>query len=195
MRKIATVFLAAFLLAGCDESNGAQGIEHLSSVAEVEVSAISPDAAVKSWWRLRDAETKDIKERCEIAMNKSSAQVRLRDLSSGDALKVIETRNPCLLTDYHRDILNVDIQSDTRAVVLAKITNITAPEDGVTLTFSELEEKEKGEELRYLLERDAVTGPWKVAQIYYFSTYREDWVPVFKKPDPDKNISVSVGMH
>ena len=88
---------------------------------------------------------------------------------------------------FDRQITKVEVQSETRAVVTARIKNVTPPEVGATLDDESRTAKEAGEPFQYLLERKDAKSGWKITKIASFPSYASDWKDVYEKPKPSNN--------
>jgi hypothetical protein len=154
----------------------------------VEMQLGSPDQAIKTWWKIRDLSEARDKEACEQRLanyKESSLYKYAKGISTGPAAARAEP-SPfgCRLDVYNRDIIEVKVESDTRAVVLAAIRPATPVPAGAELTSIETKGREEGARYKYVLEK--VGKEWKVAQLYHFENYGEDhWKPVFEEsPKP-----------
>jgi hypothetical protein len=84
-----------------------------------------------------------------------------RALFTGEALAA-ETDTASRPQTFAREVVNVDMESPTRAVVLARIRNTTPIPPGATPTESDVKRRRDGEVVRYILEKD--TTGWRIAQ-------------------------------
>ena len=80
---------------------------------------------------------------------------------------------------FARDILEVKVESESRAVVVAVIKNTTPIPAGAEMTKYDEERRRDGERYRYILQRDS--GSWRVAEIWEWETYP---TPKWKKARP-----------
>ena len=78
-----------------------------------------------------------------------------------------------------REIVAVQVETETRAVVIAKIRATTPVPSGVTLTERESSQRRDGFPYKYVLEK-AKDG-WKIEQIYTKDIISSDWEPMFKE--------------
>ncbi|MFJ4397478.1 hypothetical protein [Pseudomonas sp. NPDC089396] len=188
MKFYLAVPVIAFALAGCIEKEaGDDGFaKAVSAVSEVKINAESPDMAVKSWWRLRDAEIALDNELCQYGLKRAkNYSQKVSELSTEEIFT--GPRCPKSVMTFDRKITNVEVQSDTRAVVTAQITNTTAPEDGASLDYDDRKAKEQGDPFRYVLEREGKEGKWKISQVLNMPSYARKWEEVFKQPAPLNN--------
>jgi hypothetical protein len=142
--------------------------------------------AVKSWWRLRDAGILLEEEVCRNYLKTAEGyKSKLAELST-DELHTGPQCSGSHLT-FDRQITNVEIQSDTRAIVTAQIKNTTPPEEGAVLDYEDKKAKEAGEPYRYVLERESSSSQWKIAQVLSMPSYAKTWVEALKAPPPANN--------
>lgn len=185
--KLIVGALAVAMLAGCnDQAKNHEGL--LKATKDVEalpISANSPDAAVKSWWAVKDAGIRLDRELCiEYMKMIAPTTEKLSKL----AVESFPFRDQCSVTQaYERKITKVEIQSDTRAVVNAVIKNVEPADAGAVLDDSDKKAKEAGEPFRYTLERGKSTDDWKIATIENFPSYARDWEETYPKPKPSSN--------
>lgn len=178
--------ILAMSLAGCLDESKPDGLAKATKDVEgVVIAANSPDAAVKSWWAVKDAGIQLDREICTEYMKMSSPKdEKLRELAADS----LHFRTDCSVThSYERKIAKVDVESDTRAVVSAVIRNIEPPEPGAEMDESDRKAKEAGERYRYTLERGKSTDGWKIASIERFPSYARDWQEAYSKPKPSNN--------
>jgi hypothetical protein len=176
----------AMSLAGCLDESKPDGLAKATKDVEgIVIAANSPDAAVKSWWAVKDAGIRLDREIC-AEYQKSTAPVndKLRGLAS-EAFPFFEK---CSVTHaYERKIAKVEVESETRAVVSAVIKNVEPPEPGAEYDDSDRKAKESGERFRYTLERQKATDGWRISSIEHFPSYARDWEEAYSKRKPSNN--------
>ena len=185
------LFVGAVLsmaLVGClDQSKRPEGLVNATKQAEGIVIAVnSPDAAVKSWWAVRDVGMILEREACyEYEKMKSPTIEKLKALASKD----LPIPKVCIddLLSFDRKITKVEIESDTRSVVMAVIKNSTPPEPGAEFDDSDREAKESGDQYRYTLERKDTSSNWQISRIENFPSYARDWQDAYTEPKPSNN--------
>ncbi|MFD2641867.1 hypothetical protein [Pseudomonas japonica] len=188
MKQYVVISLAAVVLSGCldkSEQNAALATS-INAIASMEVNKKSPDMAVKSWWRLKDAGAAMFVEACKNYVSMQGPYLdKLSELSTPD----IYSDPSCSETAdaFDRQITKVDVQSDTRAVVMAQIRNTTPPEAGAELTGDDRKRKEAGEAFQYVLERSDSKADWKISEVSTRSSWAGDWDRIFQKPTPVSN--------
>lgn len=159
------------LLAGCSDGQRV-GAAALANNTTIDVS--SPDKALKSYWATRDAyllagraiEADMLPRFQKIA--ESLERVMGAELAASVAPRARDVES------FSRDIEEVKVESETRAVIMAVIKNSTPIPPGVQPTQRDEEERRDGHRYRYLLERDQ--RGWRVAEVWRWATYpRHDW--------------------
>lgn len=188
MKNVVLATAVAILLSGCFEGDPAdKGVyQALKSIEGSEYPDNSPDAAVKSWWRLKDGGMKLSAEICRRNQGIASPYTKkLSQLSTDE----IHNERSCAESPitFDRQIKKVEVQSDTRAVVTTQIRNTTSPDQGASLDSEDKKTKEAGETLRYVLERKDTSGGWKIAQVSRYRAYTQSWEDVLKKPEPSNH--------
>lgn len=184
----AFALIFATALAACS-SNGAPENAVSGPQKIVNVETNSPDQTIKSWWKIRDLANEEKAKECE----RNSARLRehiatkyTASVFTGPALVSVQRPAQCEVDMYSRDIVEVKVESETRAVVLATIKATTPIPAGATPAEHELKNRAEGYRYKYVLEK--VGSVWKIAQIYTLQTYRTDsdpWDPLFSdSPKP-----------
>lgn len=181
MLKISCVALAALLvLGGCkEEPRAAQ--QSAPAAPPIEVTTNSPDATVKTWWRIGDAGQKETVAHCASVATHPLSALR-NSISTGDIAKAWAERS-CDSEVYDRDIRKVTIESETRAIVDVVIRTVTPLKPGIVLNADAAQRRADGDMYRYLLERTGASAPWKMSQIYMdWSRFDQanPWRPTFK---------------
>ncbi len=188
MKKFLAISLSALALAGCLEKvEKNEGLAKATSAIEkIEVNRNSPDMTVKSWWRVKDASMAVYLEECRERLKvEEPIFKKLSELSTPEIHSDRDCNNSP--DTYDRNITNVDVQSDTRAVVTARIINTTPPDQGASLSDKDRKEKEAGDAYQYILERKDAASGWKIAQVMTMSSWSREWRSIFKKPEPSNN--------
>ena len=181
------VSLLSAVLAGCSPSSGPQGSPQagapvqLATVSKVDIQTTSPDLAVKSWWALFDAWAQDRYNECLAADGRQSSIYKdAPAIATGEMLATLSQRRPCEKESYSRDIDSVNVETETRAVVLATVRITTPIPPGASLN---VEERKAGERFRYVVEK--TDGKWKLAMVYRNQGGRSDrsWEKVYETRD------------
>jgi hypothetical protein len=99
-------------------------------------------------------------------------------MTTGAAHAEFINKPDCAPQTYSREIVEVKVESDTRAIVLAKIKATTPIPSGATPDADDLKKREEGFPYKYLLEK--VGSEWKIAQIYSYASYKDNhWDPLY----------------
>ena len=176
--RLMLLAIAGVLLFGCGRS--------------VRIDNSTPDLALKSWWRLLDADDDYAYRECLQKSSESGGPVAVHqnEMLTGDALTVLSRGVTCVHRLYERTIDQVKMESDSRAWITATIKNVTPIPGDVHLSDSDRKERQSGDRFRYLLERDADGQPWKLSQSFRafgVSDSDPDWTAEY---DPKVKSSV-----
>jgi len=167
---IRSVTLAAVLaLAACSGGPGAEN-SRAAETADAQPPRLdlsTPDRAVRSYWALTDSAARA--ERLDT----TSAEYRRRApwrnawaaILTGEAGEVEAARQREAPETFAREIVAVQTESPTRAVVLVRIRNTSPIPPGVTPTEREAASRRDGNPARYVLERDS--AGWRISQAQY----------------------------
>lgn len=196
MTKPALLLALAIVLAGCSKEDETPWTRLQAAAPQLKVAANTPDAAVKSWWHVRDEQ-----ERYAVAVCKELTELyrpfrsTLDDLSTQGLLAKLAGEEKCDQQTYQREIVNVDVQSETRALVVAHVRNSKPPTPGYVLNIDERDKKERGVRIQYLLERADNTQTWKIAQVYGQNRYCtvapvNGWCPLYNQSQGSANTYV-----
>lgn len=188
MKRFIIMGAIAISLSGCFEKGATdEGLaKAISAASDMEIANNSPDVTVKSWWRVKDASTAVNFEICKNNLKLAASYFDKLSQLSADGLyqgNSCEQRAPI----FNRQITNVDVQSDTRAVVAALIKNATPPEEGAVLDDEAKKAKEAGVRFQYVLERKDANSDWKISKVASFPSYARDWEDVYVKPEPSNH--------
>jgi len=188
MRKriVLPVLAICLVFAGCDKqaaSPAQAGLEQAANAMRaLKPKQNSPDMTVKSWWEAKDALMQVNEAACQAFF--SIANDAGKELSQLAAPDFTITRDCSRSEKYQRTIENVQIQSDTRAIVLARVRNITPPDNGASTDSHEQKIKDEGSALRYTLERADAKSDWVISTIESRSSFSSGWESTQQKHDP-----------
>ena len=158
-----------------------------------EFDGTSPDNFIKSWWAYMGYLSAVARAECREEADSAELKAAIRyaqDALTPAAFVLAEagSRRTCSSNVLSREIESVKSESETRAVVLATIRNVTPIPTGAVVDKDQLKRRAEGRKFKYVLEK--VEGRWKLAQIYAgnefgSSTARDPkWEPVFHKIQP-----------
>lgn len=196
-RLIAISLFSQLLLTSCDvKSSKSQGNSTSEAPSEApsdslvvpELCTDSPDAVVKSYWALQDWErdhAADILRGCfhktQSMKSLHLAKQKIASGSYGEALIKEENFIGDFQNDaereikkiFERDIIEVKSESETRAVVHAKIKNITPiPHDFKMEEYAQ-KSREYGCDVQYITEK--TNGQWQLTQALYRMDSESSW--------------------
>lgn len=173
------------MLAGCSKQEETPWMRLEAARPQLELAADTPEAAVRSWWHVRDQHGQYSAAVCKELSELYRPVHAAQDALAADELLAMQAGRPaCGQASYARTILNVDAQSGTRALVVAQIRNTTPPTPGYALDNDERGKKERGARMQYLLVRADQSQAWKIAQVYTSDRYCtvppvSGWCPLY----------------
>lgn len=169
-----------------------------SPVPTVEINLSSPDLAVKSWWRIMDMRMQFELETCNFYKAKrDEVHQQLMKIAQESAYRDLEKwiNTPCVLERFSREIQEVKMETETRAVVFVKIANATPIPEGAVPDADDKKRRAEGERFKYLLEKSA--DGWKISQVYRYYEFakkylnKDPWEAVYE-PDQPPHVPTSV---
>lgn len=142
--------------------------------SEVALDISTPDKSLKSYWAVLDDMRSNYHELSKRLLSQyRSVEQRVPLVAAGGLTKDIQS-GIGVFESFSRDIVEVKVESDSRAVILAVVKNVTPIPAGADVTKFDEEKRRDGERYRYVLERDQ-TG-WRVAEIWEWERYPSaDW--------------------
>lgn len=206
--KLFSITMTALLLGACDKPASPEK-PTLAAVMDAEakkkvedktikpvlpalvIETASPDQAVKSWWRVLDLKQKNDVDKCNEsrkADNVPPYAAYLSKVVQGDTLRTVEPRRDACIEDlFEREIQEVKTESETRAIVFAKIKNVTPIPAGAEPGEYDKEWRRDGFRYKYLVEK--ASDGWKVSQVYRFNEFNakykvaDTWEASYKRDD------------
>ena len=178
MKALFVALLVLVVLNGCERQNAKQAppvpmLASNSAANSVSINAATPDLALKTWWKVLDANSEYGYVTCiKAAPDESPLSVNRDKILTGD-VKIYFSHHGdrCSRETYSREIDEVKIESDTRATILATIKNSTPLPGDVHLEEWQTKERTVGKKYKYLMERDSAQEGWKVSQVYSYTEY------------------------
>lgn len=160
-------------------------------VATVAVDLSTPDRALRSYWAVRDEN-----RRARAAIEREFRMRARDDIQRADR-QLTEVVAPAMVADlqanfdpppaetYSRDIMEVKVESESRAVILVVIRNTTPIPEGAAVSEFAREGRRDGEKYRYVFEK-GVTG-WQVAEIWSIDRFTggSKYYPRNRQPEAD----------
>lgn len=193
MRKWPCI-LAVTGIAACDRGNSAsvtqQALTKPPNFATPDLS--TPDRAVRSWWAVKDTADayayRTYIANSDVIPGSREQRAAVASITIGAAnTNVIAPERPTR-ESYSREILKVKQESESRAVVTARVRNVTPIPPGAVASEYQATARAEGEVYRYVVEKDA-TG-WKISQIFTKS-YSGEWRPQFGSSTPSVSTWVT----
>lgn len=127
----------------------------------------TPDRALRTYWHIKsmaDTIGAPVDTTAARYQNWQRADTVLARIYGGDALaEYRRNHEPSVRHRYHREILAVEPESETRATVLARIRNVTPVPPAVVPDEFSARRRAEGDVYRYVFERDA--EGWKLVQV------------------------------
>ena len=169
MRKL-TICTAVLLvtLTACSKTEPPLPVNKVT-LTKINLDLATPDKALKSYWAVRDSVRA---KRAELfAQSKEgfqSAEAQMSEVADG-ALAKSFSFDTIPVETFLRDLIDVKVESDSRAVIVAVIKNSTPIPAGAEMSKFNEERRRDGERYRYILEKNQ-TG-WRVSEIWEWSTY------------------------
>jgi len=166
--KIILFFLVAPIMISCSDKSTPSTSESIINTS-VKIDTTTPDKALKSYWDVRDAIRVGRIDLYKQSIEKNkNREKQLANITTDSLIKDFQIDFGTVET-FSRDILEVKVESESRAVVLAVIKNTTPVSANAEITQSVEERRRNGERYRYILERDQ--SGWRVAEIWEWDTY------------------------
>ena len=172
--KLARLFLLMILTAlfiGCTDQNTSAPGRKLPQVRPAP-DLSSPDRALKSYWAMQDWTRKtDVsdEELARYAVRRKEWLEAMTLVLTGEELSDKQKVPSPTLEEYERDILEVRVETDTRAVALVRIRNVTPVPVGAEMSRISEQQRLNGDQYRYIIEKTAVG--WKVSEVWRAPLY------------------------
>jgi hypothetical protein len=169
--KLAAILL--IVLSACSKTETSVP-EKTSANVNVPLDLSTPDKALKSYWAVRDSvRTKKSDLAIQARSSLEAAETQLAAVADGALAKEFSARFRQPET-FSRDIIDVKVESESRAVIIVVIKNSTPIPTGGEMSKYDEERRENGKRYRYVLEK-AQPG-WRVSEIWEWDTYpTKDW--------------------
>lgn len=185
MKRVLVVAAAAIVLAGCEKPQEQKPPARMAAeqaVGSLSSAQNSPDVTVKSWWKAKDAWEKIAQAQCENSNElMSSVQKNMETLAGPEIMTSIDCSSS---ETYERKIEDVQVQSETRALVVARIKNTTPPDPGAPIDSEDQRLKDTGTLIRYTLERSDAKAGWKIVGASGKAGYSSTWDDILEKSEP-----------
>lgn len=184
IKFLTSVITVGIILSACDKpaesvknaekSNQEKSAE--AGIKNVSIETTSPDLAVKSWWKILDLRAHETSKLCkqQVEKDEEPSSAYFRKIAQGAALKDKIETSLCESDAYKREILKVETESETRAVIFTLIKNVTPIPVGAEPDDTDKKLREEGFQFKYLVEK-TLEG-WKVSQVYRFSEINQKYL-------------------
>ncbi len=161
------------LIVACDKAREVNSPPK-AKPAMVQTDVSTPDKAIKSYWAVRDSVRVGHEEVFRRSIGAySDAESQMSSVTDGVLSKAFASNPPTSQT-FGRDILDLKVESESRAIVIAVIKNTSPVPPGAELSKFDEERRRDGERYRYVLEKSG--SNWRVSEIWEWETYpRPDW--------------------
>lgn len=181
MLKVAAVVSLFSAIAGCspqESPNTAAAVQKRAVAAVVAeanpaptIDTTTPDKALKSYWAVNDwiraTGFKKIDKAFHATANRAREQV-----TSG-AVRKNMTRDDYVLQLFDREIETVKVETESRAVAVVTIKNVTPIPEGADQEPRTLKVRESGERYKYVLEKSEFG--WGVSEISEWDDWGKQW--------------------
>ena len=169
MRKF-TICTAVLLVAltACSKTEPLPSERKVSSV-KLNLDLATPDKAIKSYWAVRDSVRSKWFEL--FAHNKEgyqSVEAQMSEVADGALAKNLSFKIMPVET-FSRELIDVKLESESRAVIIAVIKNSTPIPAGAEMSKFDEERRRDGERYRYILEKNQ--AGWRVSEVWQWGTY------------------------
>ena len=143
--------------------------ERIITSEKVNLDLATPDKALKSYWAVRDSvRAKQVEIFSQNKDRFQSAEAQMSAVADGAVAKSFSFDITSIDT-FSRDLIDVKVESESRAVIVVVIKNSTPIPAGAEISKFDEELRRDGERYRYILEKNQ-TG-WRVSEIWEWSTY------------------------
>ena len=169
MRKF-TICIAVLLatLTACSKTEPLPSERKVSSV-KVNLDLATPDKALKSYWAVRDSvRSKQVELFAQNKEGYQSAEAQMSEVADG-ALAKNFSFDIIPFETFSRDLIDVKVESESRAVIIAVIKNSTPIPAGAEMSKFDEERRRDGERYRYILEKNQ--AGWRVSEIWEWREY------------------------
>ena len=141
---------------------------------EVQIDVTTPDRALKSYWALQDAIRAKHADIYRRAFPEYRASEKNPSSVVSGAVDAYFASKEQVFESFSRDIVDVKVESESRAVIVAVIKNSTPIPAGAEVSKFTEQERRDGQRYKYVLEKSS--DGWRIAEIWGWETYSTpDW--------------------
>jgi hypothetical protein len=193
MRNLSVSIAASFFLLACDSGvsinnnaaeSGNANSNGTTSIIRPKINKNSPDSALKSYWAIKDWTRRVEDEQFRKAVNTKDL-ISTREAFSSLVSPEIAERKNYPVDEFHRDIVEAKIETETRASINAVVKNSTPIPEGAEVSEYDRKRREEGDRFRYVMEK--TNDGWVVSEIWAFDRlFDKKWTkisPESKKPN------------
>ena len=168
MRKF-TIYVAIIIcLIACTKTEPHQSEKSIPEV-NLTIDLTTPDKALKSYWAVIDSvRLKRFELLEEIKDKLQSADKQLSVVADGAMVKSFSFGG-ATFEIFSRDLIDVKVESESRAVIIVVIKNATPIPAGAEMSTFDEERRRDGDRYRYVLEKSH--AGWRVSEIWEWGTY------------------------
>jgi hypothetical protein len=185
VRYVFPLIIAFGLVACADKDKSANTAAAVPKAEAPKIDSTTPDSTVKSLWALRDQRAALNEKLCRsdsgtVADVKTNDEL-VKQLVEGAVKSTFSAERNCIADKIRREIQEVKIETETRAVVFAAAYNITPIPAGAEPDKYDSKWRAEGFRYKYLLEK--MSGKWLITQIYQVDQFdtsgEQNWKPQF----------------
>jgi hypothetical protein len=179
----------AFILVGltaCSKTEPPSPDKKIAS-AKVTLDLATPDKALKSYWAVRDSvRAKHNELYVQLKEGYESADAQISAVADG-ALAKSFAFDAAPIETFSRDLIDVKVESESRAVIVVVMKNSTPIPTGAEISKYDEKLRQDGERWRYILEKSQ--AGWRVAEIWQWSTFPSNEWKKFRPTDGKPYVS------
>jgi hypothetical protein len=152
-------------------------------IQKVPIDISTPDNALKSYWAVRDsisAQQFGARNLYEDSDRNKRAESQMASVSEQPISKIF-TEDTRVLDSYSREIVEVKIESESRAVIIVVVKNTTPVPEGAVPTQDEAKSRSDGDRYRYVMGHDK--SGWRVSEVLSWQSYFSKWTKLYPHSD------------
>ena len=160
------ILVSGTLILGACDRNGVSPPGSSERAPKVDTS--TPDRALKSYWAMID-HTNLLNDSDDTRPNRR--KTLFKDILEPSLLDLDAFKRPH--PTFARDIESIDVQTESRALIIARIRNTTPMPVGASIEKFDEERRQNGDLYRYVLERHERS--WRIAEIWQLDPFDNEW--------------------
>jgi hypothetical protein len=185
--RISAIFAAAVLvgLTACTDTTSQKVTPKAVTLKKVPIDISTPDNALKTYWAVIDSimDYRFAKQKEYEASGDDKRVESQRKLVAEEEISNWYLQTKLVQDSYSREISEVKIESESRAVITTVIKNTSPLPEGAEMDARSLNERIQGERYRYVMGHHK--SGWRVSEVYSWQSYSSSWrkdLPFDKKP-------------